>query len=107
MIFEEFEKRRDGYKIVPDCKNTLEKIILKGIKIGLLSNTDTKHGITRRPTMKENGILHFFDTIILSSEVGFGKPQREIFELALNAIGIQDGALRAFFKSVLFFICIS
>ncbi|MHA1729917.1 MAG: HAD family hydrolase [Promethearchaeota archaeon] len=76
----------------PDCKNTLEKIKELSIKIGLLSNCDLKHAINRRPTMKENEILHFFDAIILSIEVGFEKPQKEIFELALNAIGIKDGS---------------
>lgn len=92
IIHEEFEKRRDGYKIYPDCKNTLEKIQLMGIKIGLLSNCDELHAKSRRPTMKEREILHFFDTIILSYEVGYDKPQKKIFELALNAIGIQDSS---------------
>ena len=92
IIHEEFEKRRDGYKIYPDCKNTLEKIQLMGIKIGLLSNCDELHAKSRRPVMKENEILHLFDTIILSDEVGSVKPQKQIFDLALNAIGIQDGS---------------
>jgi HAD superfamily hydrolase (TIGR01549 family) len=92
IIYEEFEKRRDGYKIFPDCKSTLEKIHGKGIKIGLLSNTDELHGQTRRSTMKKNGILHLFEAIILSSETSFEKPQKEIFDIALDAIGIRDGS---------------
>ena len=92
IIQEEFEKRRDGYRIFLDCKNTLDKINQMGMKIGLLSNCDELHAKTRRPTMKENEILHLFDTIILSYEVGYEKPQKEIFDLALNAIGIQDGS---------------
>ena len=90
IIFEEFEKRRDGFKIVPECKTTLEQIHRKGIKIGLISNSDVKHSLTRRSTMGEGGILHFFNPIILSSEVGYDKPQREIFELALTEMGVHD-----------------
>ncbi len=63
-----------------------------GIKIGLLSNVDSIKAKTRRPVMRKNEILHFFDTIILSDEVGYVKPQKKIFDLALNAIGIQDGS---------------
>ena len=92
IIHEEFEKRRDRYIIYPDCKNTIEKIYLMGIKIGLVSNCDALKAKTRRPVMKENEILRFFDTIILSDEVGLVKPQKKIFDLALNAIGIQDGS---------------
>ncbi len=42
--------------------------------------------------MEENGILHFFDTIILSVEVGFEKPQKEIFQIALQKLGINNPA---------------
>jgi HAD superfamily hydrolase (TIGR01549 family) len=92
IIHEEFEKRRDHYVIYHDSKDTIEKIYHMGIKIGLLSNVDSIKAKTRRPVMRKNEILHFFDTIILSDEVGYVKPQKKIFDLALNAIGIQDGS---------------
>jgi putative hydrolase of the HAD superfamily len=37
--------------------------------------------------LEENGILHFFDTIIFSVEVGVLKPEKAIFDLALQEIG--------------------
>lgn len=92
IIHEEFEKRRDHYVIYHDSKDTIEKIYHMGIKIGLLSNVDSIKAKTRRPVMRKNEILHFFNTIILSDEVGYVKPQKKIFDLALNAIGIQDGS---------------
>lgn len=61
-----------------------------GIKIGLLSNCPSEFGRLRRLTMKEDGILHYFYTILLSGEVGHEKPEKEIFEIALNSLGLQD-----------------
>ena len=66
---------------------------MMGIKIGLLSNVNSIKAKTRRPIMREYEILHFFDTIILSDEVKpYVKPQKEIFNLALDGIGLKDGS---------------
>ena len=32
---------------------------------------------------------NYFDTIIISEEVGFSKPDKRIFELALNKLNVQ------------------
>jgi putative hydrolase of the HAD superfamily len=37
--------------------------------------------------MESLHIRHFFDAVVLSSETGFSKPDREIFEAAMDAIG--------------------
>ena len=42
--------------------------------------------------MREDGILQFFSTIILSGEVGHAKPEKEIFTIALNSLGLQDAS---------------
>ncbi len=92
LIREEFDKRGHGYRINPESKETLERIFLMGLKIGLLSNCPSEFGKPRRLTMKEDGILHYFSTIILSGEVGHGKPEKEIFKIALNSLGLQDAS---------------
>src|SRR5262249_50379782 len=38
--------------------------------------------------MKSLNILHFFDTVTLSSETGYCKPDREIFDAAVQALGV-------------------
>ena len=63
IIGEEFDKRGHGYLINPESKEALERITSMGIKIGLLSNCPPEFGRPRRLTMKEDGILHYFDTI--------------------------------------------
>ncbi len=92
IISEEFNKRGHGYLINPESKETLERIYSMGIKIGLVSNCPSEFGKPRRLTMKEDGILHYFSTIILSDEVGHAKPEKEIFKIALNSLGLQDAS---------------
>ncbi len=92
IIREEFEKRGHGYRINPESKETLERIHSMGLKIGLLSNCPSEFGKTRRLTMKEDGILHYFSKILLSGEVGYEKPEKEIFEIALNSLGLRDAS---------------
>ena len=92
IISEEFEKRGHGYRINPESKKTLERIHSMGLKIGLLSNCPSEFGKPRRLTMKEDGILHYFSKILLSGEVGYAKPEKEIFKIALNSLGLQDAS---------------
>jgi putative hydrolase of the HAD superfamily len=92
VISEEFEKREQGkmFQIYPDCKDTLDKIEQKGLKIGLISNVGERLAKIRRSTMQEHGILHYFSTVILSVEVGAAKPSKAIFDIALHELGIED-----------------
>ncbi len=92
IIREEFDNRGHGYRINPESKETLERIYSMGIKIGLVSNCPSEFGKPRRLTMREDGILHHFSTIILSGEVGHEKPEKEIFKIALNSLGLQDAS---------------
>ena len=38
--------------------------------------------------LEDAGVTHLFRTIVVSDRVGWRKPRREIFEVALNAIGV-------------------
>jgi len=80
----------EGFQMFPDSKETLECIHSRGIPIGLLSNCPTEFCEPRRRIMKEHGIFDFFGAIILSGEVGFRKPGKEIFEIALKELGLSD-----------------
>lgn len=53
---------------------------LNYLKIGLITNWDT----TARDVLKQNKLESLLDKIIISSEVGFVKPEKQIFELALD-----------------------
>jgi len=90
VISEEFGRRGHGYLINPESRGTLDRISSMGIRVGLLSNCPSEFGKPRRQTMKEDGILRYFSAILLSGEIGHEKPEREVFEIALDSLGLQD-----------------
>jgi putative hydrolase of the HAD superfamily len=59
----------------------------KGYKIGLISNTGRTPGETIKLVLQGRGIYGFFDSMVFSNEVGYVKPNRRIFERALEGLG--------------------
>lgn len=71
------------WKDYPDAKPTLESLAGRDIGVGLISNaTDLARRVLRRLDMEK-----YFDPIIISSEIGHRKPEKEIFDIALNEAG--------------------
>ncbi|MRS27018.1 HAD family hydrolase [Bacillus sp. RIT694] len=76
----------------PTCfsidQNTIHFLnhIKSHFKIGIITN-----GSTHRQKAKiiNTNLNNYFDTIILSEEVGLSKPDKRIFELALNKLNVQ------------------
>lgn len=58
----------------------LSALKCNSIKVGLISNWDN----TSRSVLKQNNLEDIFHDIIISSEVGYEKPSKEIFTFALN-----------------------
>lgn len=85
-----FAAREGGYKIFSDTIETVSELKQLGKRIGLVSNSTPKGAAGRRPILQKHGILDCFETIILSSEVGVAKPDREIFEITLRAMNLKD-----------------
>ncbi|MCW1239103.1 HAD family hydrolase [Bacillus pretiosus] len=76
----------------PKCfsidQNTIHFLnqIKRHFKVGIITN-----GSTQRQTAKiiNTNLNNYFDTIIISEEVGVSKPDKRIFELALNKLNVQ------------------
>ena len=65
--------------------SVLEELKDAGLKIGIISNFDFRlyrilEGLNLRP---------FFETVTISSEAGYAKPAREIFNRALASLGVE------------------
>jgi putative hydrolase of the HAD superfamily len=62
-----------------EAEGALSRLIKSGLRLGVISNFDH-----RLYTILDGlGLRHFFPTVTISSEAGYAKPRREIFELAL------------------------
>lgn len=69
-------------KMIKDLKS-------KNYKIGLLSNNYIK----LRQQMTDEGTIEYFDSVVVSSEVGYQKPQPEIFEILFKEMGVKSNEL--------------
>ncbi|MCA9328832.1 HAD family phosphatase [Candidatus Saccharibacteria bacterium] len=57
-------------------------------KTALLSNAESDY---LRNILKEKDLEKLFDVILISSETGYAKPDKEMFEMALEKLGVQPG----------------
>lgn len=79
----------------PHCfsidQNTINIVnaIKMHVKVAIITN-----GTTQRQKAKiiKTNLNHCFDIIIISEEVGFSKPDKRIFDLALNKLNVQPEA---------------
>lgn len=74
-------------KVEPDVIPTLEYLQRQGLKLGLVSNTILPGCVLERH-LEMVGLKTFFPIRIYSSEVGYRKPHRAIFQAAVDQLGL-------------------
>jgi putative hydrolase of the HAD superfamily len=81
-----YDRFRDseGWVLFPETVEVLTKLKSRSFKLGVISNFDNR----AYTVMRSLEILQFFDAVTLSSEAGYCKPDREIFEAAIRALGM-------------------
>ncbi len=81
-----FRAARRLFLVPPDMQLTLNELVRRGYRLGLVSNTTSRtEGIH---VLESHGLLPHFETIILSTLCGIRKPDPAIFHLALAELGI-------------------
>ena len=68
--------------LYPDTIDVLDKLSKKHA-LGIIANQST--GTTKR--LKKYGIYNYFDVVLASDEIKISKPDKRIFELAINKCG--------------------
>jgi HAD superfamily hydrolase (TIGR01662 family) len=71
----------------PDTRAVLEELTKRGYKIGIISNTITEREIPN--WLVEDGLDHYFSTVILSSIFGHRKPGTKIYHEAARQAGVD------------------
>lgn len=74
--------RRCKHSVYPDTIKALERLS-QGYSLGLLTNGAPD---LQRRKMEGSGIAEYFDQILISGDVGFGKPDKRIFEMILTRL---------------------
>lgn len=75
----------------PEVIDTLAALKMRGVGMGVLSNWDG----SLRHVLRDLNLIEYFDFVLISAEVGIQKPQREIFQLALQQAQQKHAALQA------------
>lgn len=73
---------------VPYVDHVLHEL-KKRCKLGVITNTTTSREEHVRMALKKIGIERYFDVIVTSVDVGYEKPDEEIFLTALRKLGVE------------------
>lgn len=88
-LYELWKKQLENpYKVWTPFENVeteLKKLASEGYSLGVISNWD-KSAV---PLLEQFELIPFFNDIIISSEVGYEKPDPEIFQIALNQADVS------------------
>ena len=75
-------------KVIEGAFDVLETVRKDGYRIAMIANGDSAGA---RNIIGTCGLEDYFDVIIISEEVGIEKPDKRIFQLALEALEIKTG----------------
>jgi len=69
----------------PEVPAALANLGGRGVKLGIITNGSTR---MQEDKIRALGISEFFDTVLISEREGFRKPDRRIFDLALDRLSV-------------------
>src|SRR5207237_7323103 len=78
-----------AWRVFDDVIPTLETLASRGMKLGVISNWDER----LRPLLRQLKLYDYFETIVVSHEVGFPKPSPVIFQHAAEKLAVAPGAI--------------
>ncbi|CAM3635632.1 HAD family hydrolase [Marinicrinis lubricantis] len=81
--FSEFPKCTE---LMEGAQDVIEHLKSKQIKLGIITNGAVH---TQHAKIDQAGIRPYFDCIVVSDEVGVKKPDRQIFDIALERLNIH------------------
>ncbi|CAN0925983.1 Haloacid dehalogenase-like hydrolase domain-containing protein 3 [Linum grandiflorum] len=83
----EYYANGDAWRLPVGAYNTISLLRDAGVKVAVVSNFDTR----LRKLLKDLDISHLFDAVIVSSEVGYEKPDSKIYHAALDEVKVEPG----------------
>jgi len=78
-----------AWHVFEDVVPTLDGLKSRGLKLGVISNWDDR----LRPLLRALKLHDYFETIVVSCEVGCAKPSRLIFDQAVRELAVPAGAI--------------
>ncbi len=75
----------DPLRVVPGVPAVLAALAARGLRLGVISNWDD----TLDTILEKKGLRHRFEVLVVSTSLGAAKPDRAIFEFALERMGVS------------------
>jgi len=82
-LFERFGNP-EVWQIFDDVKPAIDALASLGVNLGVISNWDDR----LKPLLERLGLRKYFETVVVSCEIGFSKPSPVIFEHAARKLGL-------------------
>lgn len=82
-LFERFAAP-DAWRIFDDVKPAIDALASHGLNLGIISNWDER----LQMLLSRLDLRKYFETVIISCEIGFSKPSPIIFEHAARKLGL-------------------
>jgi HAD superfamily hydrolase (TIGR01509 family) len=77
--------------IVPGAAETVRRLASRGLQVGIISNTGRTPGVILRQLLERHDLLRHFAVISYSDEVGYRKPDAQIFLRTLSRARVAPG----------------
>lgn len=95
-----FEEALAGYiepvlhvppELEPGAAEAVRELAARGVALGIISNTGRTPGVILRRVLERHDLLRHFTAVSYSDEVGYRKPDGEIFLRTLAQLGVDAG----------------
>jgi putative hydrolase of the HAD superfamily len=87
-VYERFHGSQ-GWMLFPETFDVLKELKNRGLKLGIISNFDSRI----YSVLEGLGIRDYFDAVTISSEAGYAKPSREIFNQAVRSLDVPTSSV--------------
>ena len=91
-LFEQYIREKESIveevRPFPDTLSVLRALRARGLRVGLLTNGPSDF---QRQKLATTALEEELDAVAISAEIGFAKPEREAFAIALARIGTRAG----------------
>ena len=77
--------------LTPGAAEAIRGLAARGVTLGIISNTGRTPGIILRKVLERHDLLRHFAVVSYSDEVGYRKPDPEIFRRTLTGAGTPAG----------------
>jgi len=75
-------------EVIDGASDTLRALKVRGLGVGLVSNTGRTPGSALREILSRLGLAQFIDVMVFSNEHGFCKPEPSIFDELRRGLGV-------------------